>query len=64
MINYSNFYFTIKKKKISQYALINKYYISSATLYRIRNNQSISLSTIEVLCKILNCSVEDIVTIS
>lgn len=64
MINYRNFYFTIKKKKISQYQLINKYYIPSGTLDRIRNNKSISLSTIESLCKILNCAVEDIVTIS
>jgi len=63
MINYSPFYMTLIKKKMSQYKLINKYLISSSTLNRIKNNEPVSLSTIDELCKILKCDIKDIVKI-
>ena len=63
MINYSPFYMTLLKKKISQYKLINEYLISASTLNRIRKNKSVSLATIDLLCKILKCDIKDIVKI-
>ncbi len=63
MINYSPFYMTLIKKKMSQYKLINKYLISSSTLNRIKKNEPVSLSTIDELCKILKCDIKDIVKI-
>lgn len=63
MINYSPFYMTLIKKKISQYRLINKYLISSSTLNRIKKNEPVSLATIDELCKILKCDIKDIVKI-
>lgn len=61
MISYELFWKTLKKKNISTYALREKYGISPNTLARMRNNQYLSLRTIEDLCKILNCEIEDIV---
>ena len=64
MINYDPFYKTLSKKKITQYQLINDYFIPSGTIHRIRNNQNVSLSTIDSLCKVLKCKITDIVIIT
>ena len=60
MITYEPFFFLIKEKEISTYALIQKHNVSSATINRLRKNQGISTLTIDDLCKILKCRVEDI----
>ncbi len=60
MIVYDPFFETLKRKKVTSYALINKYNVSNGTLHRIRNNQPLSTTTIDRLCYILNCRVEDI----
>lgn len=61
MISYEPFYKTLSKKRITQYQLVNKYLIPSSTITRIRNNKSITLKSIENICKILHCNVNDIV---
>ena len=60
MIVYTPFWNTLKEKGISTYALIQKHNISSATINRIRKHQGISTLTINDLCNILQCRVEDI----
>lgn len=60
MIIYEPFWETIKMKNISTYTLINTYHVSSSTISRLRNNKGLSTTTINDLCKILICNVEDI----
>lgn len=60
MISYEPFWNTLREKNISQYQLIKQYGISSGQLSRIRANQYISTHTVDVLCSILECNVEDI----
>jgi len=60
MISYQPFWETLKAKNISTYALREKYRISPNTLTRMKNNQYLSMRTIEDFCKILNCKIEDI----
>ena len=60
MISYSPFWATLKLKGISTYTLREKYHISPNTLTRMKNNQYLSMRTIEDFCKILNCRIEDI----
>ena len=60
MISYEPFWNTLKKKGISQYKLIDEYKISAGQLSRIRANQDISTHTINMLCEILDCRVEEI----
>ena len=50
----------MKAKNVSTYALREKYGISPNTLTRMKNNQYLSMRTIEDLCKILDCRLEDI----
>ena len=61
MIVYDRLWQTMKKKEISQYKLINEYGISSGQLDRLRKGESITLYTLNTLCRILDCSVEDII---
>ncbi|MGN0333508.1 MAG: helix-turn-helix domain-containing protein [Lachnospiraceae bacterium] len=60
MISYEPLWETLRKKEISQYQLIKKYHISAGQLSRLRANQNVSTHTINMLCEILNCKVEDI----
>ena len=61
MITYEPFYKTIKEKGISTYKLINQYGLSRSLLDRLKHNKPISTVTINDLCTILSCKVEDIV---
>lgn len=61
MISYAPFYQTLKEKNISTYKLINTYHISRSLLDRLKHNRPISTVTLNDLCTILNCKVEDII---
>ena len=60
MINYNPFWKTLKSSKESTYTLITKHHISSATIDKLRNNKAMTTTTLNDLCKILNCRLEDI----
>lgn len=61
MISYEPFWKTLKAKNITTYALINKHNISSATIDRMKKGNGISTMKIDDLCKILHCSVSEII---
>lgn len=60
MISYEPFYKTLKKSNITTYRLIKDYNISRSLLDRLKHNKPLSTVTIDDLCKILNCNVQDI----
>ena len=60
MISYEPFYRTLKEKNITTYKLINQYGISRSLLDRLKHNKPISTVTLDDLCKILSCRVEDV----
>ncbi len=60
MIVYDRLWATMKERGISQYRLIREYQFSNGQLDRLRKNGNISTYTINLLCKILHCRVEDI----
>lgn len=62
MISYQPFWETLKEKKISQYQLIHYWNISSNTLRRMKKNEAISTTTLNELCLILDCPVEQILS--
>ena len=59
MIVYDRFWALIKEAGISQYRLRAEG-ISNSTLTRIKRNETVSTETIDKLCHILQCNVEDI----
>ena len=62
MIIYDNLWKTMKKKNVTQYKMINEYGISAGQLSRLRNNDPVSTRTLDKLCDILDCKIDDIVT--
>lgn len=60
MISYERLWAVMKSKGISQYKLIKEYGFSSGQLDRLRKNENISTFTLNRLCEILGCSLEDI----
>ncbi|MGN0410560.1 MAG: helix-turn-helix domain-containing protein [Candidatus Fimousia sp.] len=60
MIIYEPFWKTLENSKESWYTLTKNHHISSGTLSRIKNGKDISTKTINDLCRILNCNVENI----
>lgn len=61
MISYKPLYETMYKKDITEYALIYKYGLSANTIYRIKQGKPITTKTLDVLCFILDCNVNDII---
>lgn len=60
MISYSPFWETLKKSKESTYSLINRHHISSSTIDKLRKNKPLNTTTINDLCRILDCRIQDI----
>lgn len=61
MISYEPFWKTLEKSDENWYTLTQKYHISHSTLHRLKHNKDISTKTLNDLCRILNCRIEDIV---
>lgn len=61
MISYEPFYKTLIKKNITEYHLIFKQGLSANTIHRIKHGQAITTKTLDELCFILDCRVEDII---
>ena len=60
MITFEPLWNTLIEKGISQYKLIKEYKISTGQLDRLRKNGNVSTYTLNQLCKILECKLEDI----
>ena len=60
MIKYDNLWETMRKKGATQYALIQKHHVSPSQIMRLKRNESVSTHTIEMFCRILDCTVSDV----
>ncbi len=60
MIVFDKLWVTMKNKNISQYKLIKEYKFSTGQLDRLRKNENINSFTLNQLCEILDCSLEQI----
>ncbi len=60
MISYQPFWVTLKASKESTYTLIKNYRISSSTIDKLRKNKPLNTTTVNDLCRILSCRVEEI----
>ena len=60
MITYDRLWATMKEKGVTQYDLYTHYNINRSQLNRLRHNMNVEVNTIDRLCNILHCRVEDI----
>ena len=61
MIKYDKLWETMNSKGITQYDLYTHYHMNRSQLNRLRHNQNVEVNTIDKLCNILGCKVEDII---
>lgn len=60
MISFDPLWDTMKRKGVSQYKLLKDYHFSAGQLNRLRRNCNVNTYTLNQLCKILNCKIEDV----
>ncbi|MBD9245568.1 MAG: XRE family transcriptional regulator [Coriobacteriaceae bacterium] len=60
MITYDRLWQTMKQQGVSQYDLYTHYNVNRSQLNRLRHNENVEINTIDKLCNILQCRVEDI----
>ena len=60
MIVFDRLWTTMKEKGVSQYKLIKEYKISTGQLDRLRKNENVNTYTLDQLCRIGDCSLDDI----
>lgn len=61
MISYKPFYETLLHKSVTEYELIFKEGISANTIHRIKKGLPITTKTLDTLCFILDCEIQDII---
>lgn len=61
MISYAPLWETMKRVGATTYTLQVKGHISSSTIRRLRAGESVSTNTLDALCAILNCTLDDVV---
>lgn len=60
MISYEPLWRTMKAKEMTTYRLIKDYSFSRGTLDALKQERNISTATLNHLCEILDCRVEDV----
>ena len=60
MIIYDRLWVTMRERGISQYKLLRDHHISAGQLDRLRKNGNVSTYTLNSLCSILHCRLEDV----
>ena len=61
MMSYRRFWDTLRASGESTYTLTKIHHVSSSTLDKLRKDKPVTTTTLNDLCRILNCRVEDIV---
>ncbi len=60
MISYRPLWETMRRKNITTYTLIKEYNFSKGTLDSLKHDRNISTATLDDICTMLDCKVEDV----
>lgn len=61
MMSFEPLWNTMKQKNVTTYKLIKDYNMSRGMLDKLKHNRNVTLETVERLCEILDCRVEDVI---
>ncbi len=61
MISYAPLWKTMKERNVTTYTLIYKKNFSPYTINSLKHNRSITMNTLERLCKALDCTADSVV---
>lgn len=60
VISYEPFWRTLRASQETTYTLITRHHISSSTIDKLRKNKPLSTTTINDLCRILQCPIDQV----
>lgn len=60
MITFAPLWRTMESRKCTTYTLREKHKISNSTVQRLKKNMPVTTNTLDALCTILNCRLQDI----
>jgi len=60
MIKYDRLWRTMEERGVTQYDLYAHYNVNRSQINRLKHNRNVEVNTIDRLCNILKCNVEDI----
>lgn len=60
MVSYDPLWNTMARKNITTYTLIYKLGFSPQTISNLKHNKSITIYTLEKLCRVLDCTPNDV----
>ncbi len=60
MISYEPMWETMRRKNITTYNLIKDFHFSKGTLDSLKQSRNISTATLDDICRILDCRVEEV----
>ena len=60
MITYDRLWQTMKDRGVTQYDLYTHYNFNRSLINRLKHNRNVEVGTLDRLCRILHCRLEDI----
>ncbi len=63
MISYDGLFRQMRKREISQYRLHKEFGVSKSRIYYMKHNKYVNTDLIDLLCRVLSCGVQDIISI-
>ena len=61
MVDYSPLWYTMRKRGITQYMILQDKVLDNHTLDRLKKNMNITLITLERICTYLDCTPNDVI---
>lgn len=61
MMTYDPFWKMMEQRKITTYSLEIDYGFNKAVINRLKRNKNMNLSSIDYICELFSCSVEEVV---
>ncbi len=61
VVSYAPLWKTMQERRATTYTLQVKGNISSSTIRRLKAGDSVSTNTLDALCKVLSCTINDII---
>lgn len=60
MISYAPLWRTMRERGVTMNALRTNSYLGGGTIQRLKKDMTVSIHTLDILCRVLNCKLQDI----
>ena len=61
MMTFQPFWEMMRQRNITTYMLEHEYHFNKSVIYRLKHNSNVTLDTVEKICSVFHCKVEDVI---